>query len=44
VEALGLIEVEYEVLSPVLHVLDAMKDEAPLLHEVGRHHPDLEVH
>jgi CO/xanthine dehydrogenase Mo-binding subunit len=32
-EALGLIEVEYEVLSPVLHVLDAMKDEAPLLHE-----------
>ena len=32
-EALGLIEVEYEVLPPVLHVLDAMKDEAPLLHE-----------
>ena len=32
-EALGLIEVDYEVLPPVLHVLDAMKDEAPLLHE-----------
>src|SRR5919198_294095 len=32
-EALGLIEVEYEVLPPVLHVLEAMKDEAPLLHE-----------
>src|SRR6266568_4216022 len=32
-EALGLIEVEYEVLPPVLDVLDAMKDEAPLLHE-----------
>jgi CO/xanthine dehydrogenase Mo-binding subunit len=32
-EALGLIEVEYEVLPPVLHVLDAMKEEAPLLHE-----------
>lgn len=32
-EALGLIEVEYEVLPPVLHVLDAMQEEAPLLHE-----------
>jgi CO/xanthine dehydrogenase Mo-binding subunit len=32
-EALGLIEVEYEVLPPVLHVLEAMKEEAPLLHE-----------
>src|SRR2546422_528823 len=32
-EALGLIEVEYEVLPPVLDVLDAMKDTAPLLHE-----------
>ena len=32
-EALGLIEVEYEVLHPVLHVLDAMREEAPLLHE-----------
>jgi CO/xanthine dehydrogenase Mo-binding subunit len=32
-EALSLIKVEYEVLSPVMHVLDAMKEEAPLLHE-----------
>jgi xanthine dehydrogenase molybdenum-binding subunit len=32
-EALGLIQVEYEVLPPVLHVLEAMKEEAPLLHE-----------
>jgi CO/xanthine dehydrogenase Mo-binding subunit len=31
-EALGLIEVEYEVLPPVLHVLEAIKEEAPLLH------------
>ena len=28
-EALGLIEVEYEVLPPALHVLDAMKETAP---------------
>src|SRR5919198_1109422 len=32
-EALGLIEVENDVLPPVLDVLEAMKDEAPLLHE-----------
>ena len=32
-EALGLIEVDYEVLPPVLNVLDAMKDDAPILHE-----------
>lgn len=32
-EALGLIEVEYEVLPAVLHVLEAMKEEAPLVHE-----------
>ena len=32
-EALGLIEVDYEVLPPVLNVLDAMKADAPLLHE-----------
>jgi xanthine dehydrogenase molybdenum-binding subunit len=32
-EALRLIEVEYEVLPPALHVLEAMKEEAPLLHE-----------
>lgn len=32
-QALQLIEVEYEVLPPVLDVLEAMKDDAPLLHE-----------
>ena len=32
-EALALINVEYEVLTPVLRAKDAMKDDAPLLHE-----------
>ena len=32
-EALSLIQVEYEVLPPVINVLSAMKDDAPLLHE-----------
>ncbi len=32
-EALDLIEVEYEVLKPVLTALDAMKEDAPALHE-----------
>ena len=32
-EALKLIEVQYEVLPPIINVLDAMKDGAPLLHE-----------
>jgi xanthine dehydrogenase molybdenum-binding subunit len=32
-EALSLIEVEYEVLPAVVNVLDAMKDDAPLLHD-----------
>ncbi|MGQ4807388.1 4-hydroxybenzoyl-CoA reductase subunit alpha [Candidatus Entotheonellaceae bacterium PAL068K] len=32
-EALGLIEVEYDVLPPVLNVRDAMQDGAPLLHD-----------
>ena len=32
-EALSLIDVDYEVLPPVLNVLDAMKDDAPILHE-----------
>ena len=32
-EALELIDVEYEVLPPVISVLDAMKEDAPLLHE-----------
>lgn len=31
-EALVLIEVDYEVLPPVMNVLDAMKDDAPILH------------
>ncbi|MDW8395272.1 MAG: xanthine dehydrogenase family protein molybdopterin-binding subunit [Anaerolineae bacterium] len=36
-EALALIKVEYEVLPPVLHVLDAMREDAPILH------PDLRM-
>jgi xanthine dehydrogenase molybdenum-binding subunit len=32
-EALGLIEVDYEVLQPVLDVVAAMRDDAPQLHE-----------
>ena len=32
-EALSLIEVDYEVLPAALDVLDAMKDDAPVLHE-----------
>ncbi len=32
-EALALIDVEYEVLPPVLNAYDAMKADAPLLHE-----------
>jgi xanthine dehydrogenase molybdenum-binding subunit len=32
-EALALIEVEYEILTPVTTAKDAMKKEAPLLHE-----------
>ena len=32
-EALELIDVDYEVLPPVLNVIDAMGDDAPLLHE-----------
>ncbi|MCH8276221.1 MAG: xanthine dehydrogenase family protein molybdopterin-binding subunit, partial [Bacteroidetes bacterium] len=32
-EALSLIDVDYEVLTPVLDVLEAMKDDAPILHE-----------
>ena len=31
--ALELIDVDYEVLPPVMNVLDAMKDDAPLLHD-----------
>jgi len=32
-QALALIDVEYEVLQPVVDVLAAMRDDAPLLHE-----------
>src|SRR5207237_651204 len=32
-DALKLIEVDYEVLPPVLDVREAMKDDAPVLHE-----------
>ncbi len=32
-EALSLIKIEYEVLPPVVNVLEAMKDDAPLLHD-----------
>jgi len=32
-EALALIEVEYEVLQPVVNALDAMKKDAPVIHE-----------
>ena len=32
-EALLLIDVEYEVLPPVMDVLDAMKEDAPVLHD-----------
>ncbi|MDA0770615.1 MAG: oxidoreductase [SAR202 cluster bacterium Casp-Chloro-G4] len=32
-EAIGLIEVDYEVLKPVLTAPEAMKDSAPILHE-----------
>ena len=32
-QALALIDVEYEVLPPILDVMDAVKDDAPLVHE-----------
>jgi len=32
-EALSLIDVDYEVLTPVVDVLEAMKEDAPVLHE-----------
>ncbi|MCI0841604.1 MAG: xanthine dehydrogenase family protein molybdopterin-binding subunit, partial [Chloroflexi bacterium] len=32
-EALSLIDVEYEVLPPVMNAFDAMKSDAPILHE-----------
>jgi CO/xanthine dehydrogenase Mo-binding subunit len=35
-DAIGLIEVEYEVLEPVLDVIEAMDENAPLLHDFLR--------
>ena len=32
-QALSLIDVDYEVLPPVINVVDAMKEDAPVLHE-----------
>ena len=32
-EALALIDIDYEVLSPVLNASDAMKDDTPIVHE-----------
>ena len=32
-EALALLDVDYEILSPVLNAVDAMKDGAPILHD-----------
>ena len=37
-EAVALIRVEYEPLPPVVDVRDAMREDAPLLHEIGRAH------
>ena len=43
-EALKAIHVEYEVLPPVLDVLDAMKEDAPLLNETHTsEHPILRM-
>src|SRR6266480_700239 len=39
-EALGLIEVEYEVLPAIFDPLEAMLDGAPQLHEPDRTHPN----
>ena len=32
-QALSLIDVDYDVLPPVMHALDAMKEDAPILHD-----------
>ncbi len=40
--ALGLIDVDYEVLQPVLSIQDAMKDDAPLLHDTLTTHFKIE--
>ncbi|HEY7126921.1 MAG TPA: molybdopterin cofactor-binding domain-containing protein [Ktedonobacterales bacterium] len=43
-EALGLIEVTYEVLPAVFDPLEAMKDGAPQIHEPDTHHPNYGTH
>jgi putative selenate reductase molybdopterin-binding subunit len=43
-EALGLIQVQYEVLPAVFDPLEAMKDGAPQLHEPDTHHPNFGKH
>ncbi len=40
--ALGLIDVDYEVLQPVLSIQNAMKDDAPLLHDTLTTHFKIE--
>ena len=43
-EALGLIDVTYEVLPAVFDPLEAMQDGAPQLHEPDTHHPNYGTH
>ncbi len=43
-EALGLIDVTYEVLPAVFDPLEAIKDGAPQLHEPDTHHPNYGTH
>ncbi|ABO50034.1 xanthine dehydrogenase, molybdenum binding subunit apoprotein [Desulforamulus reducens MI-1] len=45
-EALGLIEVEYELLPTVFDPLEAMKDDAPVIHEseAGKNIPGEKIH
>ncbi len=43
-EALGLIDVSYEVLPAVFDPLEAMQDGAPQLHEPDTHHPNYGTH
>jgi CO/xanthine dehydrogenase Mo-binding subunit len=39
-EALALIQVDYEILTPVIDVLQAMRDDAPILHDELRTHEE----
>src|SRR5437660_2306090 len=43
-EALGLIEVEYEVLPAIFDPLEAMQEDAPKLHEPDTTHPNAGKH